>query len=98
MSQYLTYAHKNEPNGDRFRQLTCDSLPVWAVNVQDDAENLVDGKIPANTVCPFKEKCDPKGEFCRHMGVDHTTTYSCAFARGFEITNKYGKHTSFVVL
>ena len=49
---------------------------------------LVDGKIPANTLCPFKEKCDPKGDFCHHKGTEHQVPFSCAFARGFEITQK----------
>jgi len=46
---------------------------------------LVGGKIPAFTVCPFKDKCDPKDEFCHHKGILHVAPFSCGFARAFEI-------------
>jgi hypothetical protein len=35
MSLYITYAHKDEPNGARYKQLACDPLPAWAIDVSD---------------------------------------------------------------
>jgi ribosomal protein L32 len=49
---------------------------------------LVDGKIPANTECPYTQKCDPNKEFCGHKGVEHSVSYSCGFARAFVIFNR----------
>ena len=37
MSIYLTYAHAGDLN-IRFKQLACDPLPKWAVEVRDDLE------------------------------------------------------------
>lgn len=34
----VTYAHKNDPKGVRFRQPASAELPVWATDVKDDAE------------------------------------------------------------
>lgn len=49
-------------------------------------QTLVDGKIPANTVCPFRAKCEiAQNDACKHNGVNHTVPFSCAAARGFEI-------------
>ena len=50
---------------------------------------LVDGLIPPNTVCPYKEQCPSahNGD-CGHKGIDHTVAYSCGFARMFEIFSK----------
>jgi len=47
---------------------------------------LVNGKIPANTVCPFKSECPyvPLKE-CGHKGVEHKVAYSCGTARLFNI-------------
>lgn len=32
----ITYAHKDAPNGTRFRALAKDPVPVWAVDVQPE--------------------------------------------------------------
>jgi hypothetical protein len=45
---------------------------------------LVDGNIPANTVCPFKFECK-LAPTCHHMGKDHSVSYSCACARLHEM-------------
>ena len=48
---------------------------------------LVDGKIPANTNCAYKEKCEIfQAQKCHHKGVDHPVAFSCAVARAFELT------------
>lgn len=49
---------------------------------------LVNGKIPANVVCPYKQQCDPQGTFCVHQGVNHSVPYSCGFACAHEILQK----------
>ena len=47
---------------------------------------LVDGKIPEHTVCPFREKCEIAiSGNCNHNGVEHTVSFSCASARGFDL-------------
>ena len=47
---------------------------------------LVNGKIPARTICPFRDKCviAATGE-CVHRGEEHQWEFSCGAARGFEI-------------
>jgi len=50
---------------------------------------LVNGSIPANTNCPYKNQCgDYAKNFCIHLGPLHPVPYSCAMARSFEITEK----------
>lgn len=51
-------------------------------------ESLIDGKIPANTVCPFRDRCEiAQAGTCKHMGADHSVPFSCAAARMFEMFN-----------
>lgn len=47
---------------------------------------LIQGKIPAFTECPYKNKCSSitTGN-CNHTGIMHTKAYSCGFARAFQI-------------
>jgi hypothetical protein len=45
---------------------------------------LVEGMIPANTECPFTDKCPMHKMSCRHLGTDHPCNYSCASARAFD--------------
>jgi hypothetical protein len=41
----------------------------------------VDGLIPANTECPYKDKCETKAAGdCRHLGKEHPVTFSCVSA------------------
>ncbi len=51
------------------------------------ASLLKDGKIPANTVCPFRVRCDyaDRNE-CYHFGYNHSEAFSCGTARAFDIT------------
>ena len=42
----VTYAHKQKPNGIRFRQYAKDPLPQWAVDVQQCTPNA-SGQTPA---------------------------------------------------
>lgn len=44
---------------------------------------LVEGFIPANTLCPFRECV--LWDQCSHKGVDHLVEFSCALARGFDM-------------
>jgi len=45
---------------------------------------LVNGRIPANTVCPYRDECPSAANGdCGHKGVEHTVAYSCGFARLF---------------
>lgn len=53
-------------------------------------KKLVNGRIPANTECPFKEGCiysdQHIGEsLCKHEGEEHEAVFSCATARSLEI-------------
>lgn len=55
---------------------------------------LVDGKIPAHTVCPFRSTCDrvafkfPDSKkvycFCYHQGIEHTVNYTCSVATNYD--------------
>jgi hypothetical protein len=58
---------------------------------------LVNGKIPANTECPWKTKCGLV-QGCHHKGINHDIPFSCAAARGFEIMERdIDKHYRVVV-
>lgn len=46
---------------------------------------LVDGRIPAFTDCPFRDKCPSGKTGCKQTGKDHSIAFSCAFARGFDL-------------
>jgi hypothetical protein len=50
---------------------------------------LVNGKIPANTVCPYRARCPfaEKGT-CHHKGVDHNCAFSCGAARAYAIIDR----------
>lgn len=48
---------------------------------------LVNGQIPAKTVCPFRESCTfSMNSYCDHKGLDHEVAYSCGTAKGIAIT------------
>lgn len=53
--------------------------------------NLINGKIPANTKCPFWDECGLKGT-CHHKGENHDVPFSCGIARGFEIVKECKKN------
>jgi alcohol dehydrogenase class IV len=52
------------------------------------------GKIPANTVCPFRAGCafaqdtDAHHSMCHHQGEDHPIEYSCGAARAFDLMER----------
>ena len=47
---------------------------------------LVEGKIPAGTACPFTGKCAfAQDKTCHHNGTNHTVDYSCGAARAFDL-------------
>jgi hypothetical protein len=48
---------------------------------------LVDGKIPAHTMCPFKYKCTTFS--CDHVGIYHKVAFSCDTARAFDLKHVY---------
>lgn len=41
MTMQITYAHKECPDGQRFRQYTKDNLPDWAVDVREEPNNAL---------------------------------------------------------
>ena len=61
------------------------------VDTHPKAKQLVDGLIPAHTVCPYDGECliACVGN-CRHKGSDHSIPYSCASARAFKIIKEVG--------
>lgn len=50
----------------------------------DTAHELVNGKIPPNTICPYREKCPSAKTDCGHRGIEHKVAYSCGTARLFK--------------
>lgn len=57
---------------------------MWGLNDMNSV--LVNGKIPAHTVCPYRDQCEyAKQNECNHRGVDHTIPFSCGAARLFKI-------------
>lgn len=46
---------------------------------------LIDGKVLAHTICPFRAMCFKVSE-CHHTGYNHMVDYSCGTARAYDIT------------
>lgn len=56
---------------------------------------LVDGCIPANTPCPFRDRCEvAQGNVCRHQGEHHDCAFSCAIARAFDMQTGFARGLS----
>ena len=51
---------------------------------------LVDGNIPKNTECPFRNSC-PVIDMCNHTGKDHPCDFSCGTARLMDIKQQNKK-------
>lgn len=50
---------------------------------------LVNGKIPAFEICPFKDECPMAETSCHHKGTEHNVPFSCGAARAFDLIHKY---------
>jgi hypothetical protein len=54
------------------------------------ASKLIDGCIPANTVCPYRGQCViAMKRKCTHFGGRAKVPYSCAAARTFDMENAF---------
>ncbi len=54
--------------------------------MEDDVVGkLVNGKVPANTPCPFSDECMME---CPCNGKPCTWAYSCALARSYELSEE----------
>jgi hypothetical protein len=52
---------------------------------------LVQGKIPANTVCPYRSECHYAArDWCAHKGEAHSVPFSCGLARAFALVQRNG--------
>lgn len=49
---------------------------------------LVNGRIPPHTPCPFTAQCPSHGNSCGHKGVEHIMAYSCGYARAFDLLQR----------
>lgn len=50
---------------------------------------LVNGRIPAHTECPYKARCAfQQNGTCKHKGVDHNVPFSCAVSRAFVLIDR----------
>lgn len=55
---------------------------------------LVDGRIPARTVCPFRDRCSIVASgSCHHLGIDCESQFSCAAARAFDLMERPAANT-----
>jgi hypothetical protein len=56
---------------------------------------LVEGRIPAHTPCPFRSECtEAANGHCAHMGTEHTVPFSCGYARLFNIMGRANEPTN----
>ena len=46
---FVTYAHKDAPNGARFRDAKGTKLPEWAVDIKDDYPQGMISEVAATT-------------------------------------------------
>ena len=52
-------------------------------------KQLVNGRIPANTICPFRKECSVAAQgTCHHLGEQHKVAFSCGMARAFELVKR----------
>jgi hypothetical protein len=50
---------------------------------------LINGRIPPNTECPYRNRCSvAKNNDCNHKGIEHLIPFSCAIARLFVIMDR----------
>jgi len=61
-----------------------------AVRITRHESWLVDGKIPANTICPFRIVCTMT-RICSHQGYRHNVPFSCGSARAYDLTETRGR-------
>ena len=60
-----------------------------ALMAKPDYGYLVNGKIPANTPCPFRAECDQIGTAqCRYLGMPEATAYSCHVAQRLDTAHQ----------
>lgn len=51
---------------------------------------LVEGKIPALTDCPYRNKCQTsENGLCAQKGAEHPVPFSCGTARAIELYTKH---------
>lgn len=48
MQKEITYAHRNDPNGTRYRAMATDTPPVWAVDVRLDDGQMNQCGLPVH--------------------------------------------------
>jgi hypothetical protein len=63
---------------------------VAADSILNVPSKLVNGCIPAHTICPFKDSCG-LAMSCHHMGLEHTVEFSCASARAGDLIERTKK-------
>lgn len=62
---------------------------------RDDDSLLSKGRIPARTVCPWRDQCmTAAAGKCRHKGLAHKNKFSCGLARAFDMTEAYIRRAS----
>ncbi len=58
--------------------------------VKHSKDWLVNGKVPANSVCPFRAICGmAKSGDCKHTGTAHNVPFSCGAARAYNMTQTF---------
>lgn len=61
-----------------------------ANNAQHSKDWLVEGKIPAKSVCPFRVICTSAKEgSCGHSGHEHAVPFSCGTARWYNMDKTF---------
>jgi hypothetical protein len=55
--------------------------------MNNETSKLVLGRVPANTVCPFKSRCTfhENGQCNINGGGQHSRNFSCAVARAYDL-------------
>lgn len=57
-------------------------------NIANTPSKLIDGNIPANTICPFRDGCGFVVS-CHHKGIAHEVAFSCASARAADLLERH---------
>lgn len=76
IDKMITYAHKDDPNGIRFRQYLTDKIPDWAVNIRPYYKGgfrKIDDKLYIKEPCRHPEHQPPM-----HIVLENGTyEYTC---------------------
>ena len=93
MPQLISYAHKQDPDGQRFQQYETDPLPTWAVNVHPFGGTMnEDLRVKFGTMMYVLTKAAARDSFCDFLEAYGVTVEEWEAIRTY-LKDTYGVET-----